>query len=83
MAKGISVARQWQTRTDAVDFIRNEGGYYAVLLRLDTKYADKLAKDLRQCVTNAKKLQRDRIELIAHWGRRSAEGFLLRTRVAP
>ncbi|MBI2165179.1 MAG: hypothetical protein HYU29_02095 [Chloroflexi bacterium] len=83
MPKGIGPNHQWQARTEEVDFLKNEGGHYAVSLTLDMDNAKKLAKDLTLCMKNAQKNKRKRIQIIAHWGRRSPEGFLLRTTAGP
>ena len=77
----ITVKHQWISHTSEVDFLKNKGGHFGGALAITAKNAEKLAKDLNQCVDNAKKNGKASIELVAHWGKKGPEGFLLRTRV--
>ena len=71
----------WTARTEEIDFSRNQGGFYAVELTLDRKNADKLQKDIVSCLKTAERFNSNQIQIIAHWGKSTQGGYLLRTRI--
>jgi len=73
--------KTWHNHYQRVDFLRKKGGPYAVRLVLTLENADKLRKDLNHCVKLAQRHDRDSIEIDAHFGNQTRDGFRLRTRV--
>jgi hypothetical protein len=84
---GPGVSHEWQGKTDEIDFIKNDGGFFAVSLTLSQKNAEHLRTILLACLKNAKKHGKEDIEIIAHWGKRTKaagdlnKGYRLRARI--
>jgi hypothetical protein len=73
--------KTWHSRYVRVGFLRGRGALYGVKLVLNVGMAKKLSKDLRDCVKLAQKHGREGIEIDAHFGRQSMEGFKLDVRI--
>ncbi len=71
----------WQNRHRAVDFLKGKGANYGVKLVFEVDKAEQLLEDLRECINHAKEYNRNNIEIDAHFGRSSTEGFKLTVRV--
>ena len=84
---GLRVTHEWQSKSSEVDFIKNDGGFFAVSLTLSAENALKLQRDIRDCLKNSRKFNKKEIEIIAHWGKRTksgsgeSAGYRLRTKV--
>ena len=84
---GPRVTHEWQSKSDEVDFLKNDGGFFAVSLTLSFENARKLRRDIRDCLKNAQKHGKNEIEVIAHWGKKTKAsgekkgGYRLRTKV--
>jgi hypothetical protein len=72
-------------RSQAVDFLRAQGGPYGVQLTLDRANARKLRNALDKCNSLAKEAGRDRVDIDARWGNTGGEagdrGFRLEVKV--
>ena len=73
--------RTWHNHYQVVDFMKTKGGPYGVKLVLTLDNARKLRNDLRDCMKLAKEHGRKHVEVDAHFGRQTQEGYILRTRV--
>jgi len=84
---GIRSTHEWRAKADEVDFLRNNGGFYAVSLTLSVDDARRLRKNLQECLKNAHKYGKSEVEIIAHWGKKTKAdgenkgGYRLRTRI--
>ena len=84
---GLKISHEWQTKSTEVDFLKNDGGFFAVSLTLSLENALKMQRDIRDCLKNARKFSKSEIEVIAHWGRKTRAsgekkgGYLVKTTV--
>ncbi len=68
---GPTISHEFRGKSDEVDFLKGEGGFFAVSLTLSLDNVKTLQKNLRECLKNANKYNRNEIEIIAHWGERT------------
>ena len=65
--------RVWHCRSEAVDFLKNEGGPFGVKLTLDLANAKKLRSALKTCTDIATKAGVGKVEIDARWGKRGGK----------
>ena len=68
---GTRSTHEWQARANEVDFLRNNGGFYAVSLTLSVDDVRRLRKNLQECLKIAGRFGKNDIEIIAHWGKKA------------
>ena len=84
---GPTINHEWQAKSTEVDFLKNDGGFFAVSLTLSLENALKMHHDIGECLKNARKFKKNEIEVIAHWGRKTKatgdnkRGYLVKTKV--
>jgi len=72
----------WHCRTNAVDFLKTQGGPFGVMLVLDSHNVEELIRALQNRLDMAKKLGTDKVQINAHWGnQRKDKGFKLDVKV--
>ncbi len=75
MARGMNTV--WIARSQEVGFERNTGSFFALKLTLEERWAKKFSKNLTDCLKHANRFNKNQIEVIAHFGNKGKEGFLL------
>ena len=84
---GPTINHEWLGRSNEVDFLKGDGGIFALSLTLSVENVILLRKNLDLCLKNAAKFHQKGIELIAHWGKKTKSsgerrsGYLLKTKV--
>jgi len=86
---GPTISHEWQGRSNEVNFLKGDGGIFALSLTLSVENVILLRKNLALCLKNAEKFHQKEIEVIAHWGKKTRSsgerksGYLLKTKVKP